>query len=295
MNDLIFGWRGQIKDPVLLQTIVNAICNKVGLDTLYIACIYKDEENETIAVHQSSVNQYWCSLSNLHLSHQKCLAGVITVGQQILSTQFEIIAVSKVNYMPPYFDLAVEWLKSEDKEVNGEVCLLNKDEVHLYSEEDKFTVCQIDEDIIIWCNHSDIIDKMKKYNPDVSCEPVSGLKTITDKQLANKCKRLHEFVNSLVDINLMQQSTNRNSIILELNEDAFNRLWERLKFNKIQDHYIYPLEGHHQARFELGSTVDCESIEVSGLMIIDVSNANVYQEIYLRDEEMNCTITIRKD
>jgi len=44
MNDLIFGWKGQIKDPVLLQTIVNAICDKVGLDTLYIACIYNDEE-----------------------------------------------------------------------------------------------------------------------------------------------------------------------------------------------------------------------------------------------------------
>jgi len=253
-------------------------------------------KNETISVYQSSVNQHWCNLATLQFNHKKCLAGVITIGQQILPTQFEIIAVSKVNYMPPYFDLAVEWLKSEDKEVNGEICLLNKDEVYLYSEKDNFTVCQIDENTTIWCNHSDIIDKVRKYNPDISCESVSGLKIITDRQLSNKCKRIYEFLNNFTDVDLKHQpiKTTRNSVIFELSKDDFDQLWKQLKFDRIGKYYIYTLADYNQARFDLYSAVGCETIEVSGLMIIDMPNTNIYQQIYLRDKEMNCAVTIRK-
>jgi len=297
MNDLIFGWKGQIKDPVLLQTIVNAICDKVGLDTLYIACIYKDEENETISVYQSSVNQQWCNLATLQFNHKKCLAGVITVGQQILSTQSEIVAVSKVNYMPTYFDAAIEWLESENKEISGEVCLLNKDEVYLYSEKDNFAVCQIDENTTIWCNHTDIIDKVRKYNLDISCESVSGLKIITNlQQLPNKCKRIYEFLNNFTDVDLKHQSikTTRNSVIFELSEDDFDRLWKQLKFYKVRDYYIYTVEGQHQARFELNSYADCGEIEVNGLMIIDMPNVSIYRKIHICDETYNCSVTIQK-
>jgi len=176
MNDLIFGWKGQIKDPVLARTIVNAICDKADSRTCHIACIRKDNENGMMIMKRDGFDQHWFfNVINSYNGNSECAAGIVTVEHQILSTQSEILATNKGDNCIPYdFNLAIEYLESKAKEINGEICLLDEQKVYLYSETDDFIVCRTIDHVAIWCNHPDIIDKVE-YRHIIFCEPVSGL------------------------------------------------------------------------------------------------------------------------